>query len=758
MKPTVTAPARGDLETSDALRSHRGVWPLAGLLGGAAVGLCDAALASARLESASAATFASLALLGVPLFLCVGAIAGVMLQLALRAAGWSGAVARGLADQDRPGGLAAALLALLGLGVVLASVAPVLARAFEAQRPALAVLVVAAAMGLGVWLARWGHRRLRAFTLPGTWPTLAFTSAVLALLGHFVFREGGPLEAVDARPLAALGAGLLVTLASAAWLCAFAPRPRASGRRSPHRRRAVVAAGALVTLTSAGWSVGSLGGEAELRALSEGTLIGRGIDAARLLLRLDHTAGTSLRAWALSTPHSTPRPPPMTKGTRPATPQPVAPTATQTATQIATQIATPTVTQTATQGAPRAAALAAGAKPPHVVLITVDALRADHLGLYGYARATSPELDAFARSAAVFERAYSQEAKTKGSIPSLLTGRFPSSIRWGGRRYVPLHPSETTFVEGLLSAGYHTAGFVTHSYFLPQQGMARGFAHYDTSLVSTQPEVAFGRPSSAALTERVLAHLRRVPADRPFFVWAHYFDPHERYLKHEGFSRFGERAIDRYDGEIAYTDHHVGRLLRALRAHPEADNIVVVLTADHGEAFGEHGARFHGRTLYEEEIRVPLLVSGPGIRAGRVRTPVALVDVAPTLLSLVGLPASHEHQGRSLAPALRGEALPVVPIFSEILPEDRIGPRSAIVLGDHKLIFDERRNALLLFDLAVDPGERQSLLQRDPERARAMAAQLFTWRRGPDALAHPAPGGGSGSAADPRVLGASGLR
>jgi arylsulfatase A-like enzyme len=659
----------------------------AGLAGGLAAGVADLVAALVGPAPPDAAQVPELALSTLSLLTSAGFLVGWAARGAGLALGRARAeaIVRSIAGEPRGALCATFLAAAVALGGTLAVGWPLARVAFDRGSGGAAAVAAAVGLGAGALLFRRTRRLALRFTLPAPVPTLLAATAAASGVLAFLLREGGPLEALDGRPLWVALAGAISAFFAAAWL---------ARRRDPRRRPLLVAAAAGAALAGSGASVFVVAGEPEARGVMEGAPVtGLLLEGVRRSVSLDVGRPSALELLAKVAPAG---PPPgrALAGSAP----------------------------------PAATSTSAPARPPHLVLLTVDALRADRVGAYGCARPLTPALDALAARAVVFERAYSQESKTKGSIPSLLTSRYPSDIQWGGQRYVPLGDAEITIAEILLKAGYHTAAFVTHSYFLPKGRLDRGFAHYDTELVSTDPEIAFGRPSSAALADRVIEYLGRIPRGRPFFLWAHFFDPHHRYLRHPGFSRFGERASDRYDGEIAHTDHHLGRVLRALEAHPEAARIAVIVTADHGEAFGEHGRFFHGTTLYDEEIRVPFLLSVPGLAPRRETTPVGVIDVAPTLVDLAGFPPAPQHRGRSLLAAARGQPLDPRPVFAEILPEDRIGARSAVVHRSWKLVYDERRNALQLFNLREDPGERANRLRKDPLVASELAAILFQWR------------------------------
>jgi arylsulfatase A-like enzyme len=363
--------------------------------------------------------------------------------------------------------------------------------------------------------------------------------------------------------------------------------------------------------------------------------------------------------------------------------------------------------------------LPAVAPGANILIVTVDALRADHLGAYGYRRPTSPRLDALAEGAVTFERAYTSAPHTSFALASLFTG----------------HPAMTLAELGLLAArptladlatanGYHTAGFFTPAVFFVDghkfsQLDARSFGFQHARRDQLPEDVG-----AAQLTDQVLSHLDREAPQR-FLIWAHYFGPHEPYVEHpDDGEPFGRTALDRYDGEIRATDRHIGRLIDGVRRR--APQTIVVVTADHGEEFGEHGGAYHGTTLFDEQTRVPLLLSVPGVGGRRVDLPVSTTSVLPTLLGLTGIPGATVFDGADLSPWLVGPAagtsasgLP--PVFME-----NAGQR-AVLAGHEKLLCDNATDTCALFDLARDPAERADVALARPTRVEAMRGQLAGW-------------------------------
>jgi arylsulfatase A-like enzyme len=353
----------------------------------------------------------------------------------------------------------------------------------------------------------------------------------------------------------------------------------------------------------------------------------------------------------------------------------------------------------------------------NVLLITVDALRADHLGTYGYARPTSPNIDLLATESVLFERAYTSAPHTSFALTSLLTGQPAMSLSQND-----VLEGSPTLADVARVNGYHTAAFFTPAVFFVDGERFKTFEQRSFGFQSVFPD-QFPESSSASLqTEQVLSFLAKQAPER-FLAWIHYFAPHEPYLDHPEVSPpFGTTGLDRYDAEIRWTDLHLGRLVRSVRAlYPDT---IVVLTADHGEEFGEHGGAYHGTTLYDEQIRVPLIISVPGLEPRRIKSPVSTTSVLATVLDLTGIPARWEFDGVSLAPwiadASRAEGdLPVV--FAE-----NAGQRAAIS-GLDKLLCTRKPERCALFDVGSDAAELADTSLSRPEVFARLMSEMDGW-------------------------------
>jgi arylsulfatase A-like enzyme/Flp pilus assembly protein TadD len=370
-----------------------------------------------------------------------------------------------------------------------------------------------------------------------------------------------------------------------------------------------------------------------------------------------------------------------------------------------------------------------------VILVTLDTTRADRLGIYGHGGGLTPNLDRIGREGVVFEEAIAQVPLTLPSHASLFTGRYPSShgVRHNG--IYRLRESETTLAEHLSRLGYDTAGFAAAFVMNRGFGAEQGFAVYDdvpgNRYEGGQDQLYAAQRTAEEVNERVIRWLSEVPAGKRFFLWVHYYDPHDPYEPPES----PGRALrgEGYDREISYMDSCFGDLLRALEADDRLDRSVLVVAGDHGESLGQHGEKTHGIFLYEPSVRVPLIVRAPGlVPAGtRVSGPVELVDVAPTVLDWIGAPPLPAAQGRSLRPRIDGtdDGRGAVAHAESLMPRLEFGWSELRMVRDGRFKFVEapRRE---LYDLRHDPGEERDLAAFDPERAAEMGLTLEAWVRG----------------------------
>jgi arylsulfatase A-like enzyme/Tfp pilus assembly protein PilF len=371
---------------------------------------------------------------------------------------------------------------------------------------------------------------------------------------------------------------------------------------------------------------------------------------------------------------------------------------------------------------------------PNLLLVTIDTLRADRLGAYGYAGAVTPALDGLAARGVRFAAAQASSPLTGPSHATILTGRYPPVTGMRENVNFILDERRETLAQRLKAAGYATAGFVGAYPVAATFGFGRGFDVFDEGL-HANPGIGQGaeRPGNE-VADAAAAWLQRAPNDAPFFAWVHFYDPH---LPYAAPAPLGEQFRERpYDGEIAFTDTQVARLLAAVRAGGHEPDTVVVVTSDHGEGLGEHGEATHGLLLYETTLSVPLILAGPGVPAGRVpKARAGSADIVPTVLDLLGLPVPEGLPGRRLKPSFEGGKLPSEPLYSEAL-FGRLNCRWAALRGwtqgDWKLVDGGETE---LFDLASDPHETRNRAAAEPTRVAEMRTGL---RRAVEAMA---PGG-----------------
>lgn len=365
----------------------------------------------------------------------------------------------------------------------------------------------------------------------------------------------------------------------------------------------------------------------------------------------------------------------------------------------------------------------------NVFLITIDALRADHVGAYGYGRPTTPNIDRLAARGSRFDWAISPSPTTRRAIPALMSGRYASTLAFveGGKQKIwPPHLKRG--YHWMLGQGFEAAGYQTQAIlccttlFDRRMGVVEGIQHVDAEAARLRRKY-----HGDVLAKKVAQWMAtgRDPA-RPFFLWVHFIDAHNPYQRLPGAPDFGARPIDRYDGEIWYVDDKIGAMLKAVEDAGLKDDTVVVVTADHGDEFLEHGHLYHGRSVYNELLRIPLVIAAPGRKPAVVPGPVSLIDVGPTVLDLVGLPRPAGLNGRSLAAAVGGGgAIPDRMVLSELIADRNITRNLRAGLdGDWKIIWDLDANTYELYSLADDPGDRDDVRGSEAETFARMKAEL----------------------------------
>ena len=358
------------------------------------------------------------------------------------------------------------------------------------------------------------------------------------------------------------------------------------------------------------------------------------------------------------------------------------------------------------------------------MLVSIDTLRADHVGCYGAAGVATPQLDTIAARGVRFQAAFSPVPLTLPAHTTLMTGRDPPAHGVRHNSIYRLAPTVPTLAGELAAAGYATAAFVGARVLERRFGLDQGFAVYDDGVRGgARGPTGFAERPADQVVDAALAWLAEAP--ERFFLWVHLYDPHRPYEPPPGFAiAFASRP---YDGEIAFADAEIGRLLAAIRARFGDAGLLVVATADHGESLGEHGELTHGYSIYDATQHVPLLFAGPGLPAGRiVQAPVSLADVAPTLLALAGAGPLDGSTGRDLGPLLRGKDAPdtAAPVYLETLATQLdLGwsPLLALRTDRFKYVRAPRPE---LYDLAADPGETRDIAAALPDVAQRLDREL----------------------------------
>jgi arylsulfatase A-like enzyme/tetratricopeptide (TPR) repeat protein len=363
-----------------------------------------------------------------------------------------------------------------------------------------------------------------------------------------------------------------------------------------------------------------------------------------------------------------------------------------------------------------------GARRPNLLLVTIDTLRADHVGVYGASTARTPSLDALAARGTRFARAETAVPITGPAHATILTGLYPPLHGVRDNVVFALEPRHRTLAAYLQADGYRTAAFVGAYPVAAAFGFKQGFATWSEDFKESDVPGAGAQRPANEVVDAALGWLQH-PGSGPFFAWIHLYDPHAPYDPPEPYrTQFAGRL---YDGEIAFADAELGRVFDWLRSSGREADTVVAMLSDHGEALGEHGEVTHAVLLHEATLHVPLLLAGPGVPKGRVvEDRVATVDVLPTLLKLVGAGPGEGLNGRDLGPALRGERLRDEPLYAESV-FGRLNCRWSSLRSwtsdDWKLVQGSRTE---LFHLSDDPRETRDLSAEEAPRVERMKAAL----------------------------------
>jgi choline-sulfatase len=371
----------------------------------------------------------------------------------------------------------------------------------------------------------------------------------------------------------------------------------------------------------------------------------------------------------------------------------------------------------APSAAPSGAAQAAPAltglpKDMNVILLSIDSLRAD-MPWAGYPRPIAPRLTALEAKSVSYTRAYAVSSYTAMSLGGLLAGRYPSSLGRDGFFFGNYAKDSPFFPKLLQKSGVRTLGAQAHGYF-KSAGFENGFDAWELvpnlKWNNTTDENVSG-PQHEAIAERLLSD-PKLDTQR-FFAWFHFLDPHDQYMAHDadGIPPFGKGLRDKYDAEVLFTDQQVGKLLDFMAQKSWFSRTVIVITSDHGEAFGEHNQFSHGFELWENLVRVPLMFVIPGVPPRRIDTPRSAVDIAPTVLELMQTAQDPGFVGKSLVPEFLGQPAEPRDVICDLPMTSDNDRRRALIAGRKKLLSVSTDNYLRLYDLDADPTEDKPILK-----------------------------------------------
>ncbi len=364
-------------------------------------------------------------------------------------------------------------------------------------------------------------------------------------------------------------------------------------------------------------------------------------------------------------------------------------------------------------------------KKKNILLITIDALTPFHLDLYDYKRKTAPNLANFAQKSLLFNKAFSQGPNTRPAIASLITSKYVTEIYWSNKKhFIPLKQENLTFAEILKKEGYHTYGVLTHSYFLKKFGYNQGFDNWDMSLISTDGKVAFEQETAHKLYDKFRSIVKTMKKDEPNFIWLHFFDPHDSYVFRKEAKNYGSKTIDIYDNEINYTDIYLDKLFKFLKEKKLMDNFIIIITADHGEAFGSHGYVKHGRSVYNDQMWVPLIIKFPDIKPQIIEHEVAHIDIIPTVLDYLKINKYNDKlSGSSILEKIKNNKFP--PVYTLLFKKGK--NQYSITYKGYKLNYSEKQDIKKLFDLRNDMNEMHNIANEHPEIMYDLWNKLSRW-------------------------------
>ena len=403
------------------------------------------------------------------------------------------------------------------------------------------------------------------------------------------------------------------------------------------------------------------------------------------------------------------------------------------ATAVASAAPASSASAVASAAAPKPKKPSRPERPLNVIVLTIDSLRAD-MPWTGYERKIAPNLTKLAAESVVYTNGYSVSSYTAKSVGAMLTGRYPSTLYRTGWFFTGYSKANTFFTELLQEAGIRTMGGHAHMYFKRGKNLEQGFDVWEITPGITFDAQTDNHVTSEKMTKLAIEMLEaKENTSKQFFMWLHYMDPHDVYVKHKDAPDWGRKNRDRYDTEVFHTDKHVGLLLAWCEKQPWWKNTALIISSDHGEAFGEHKMYKHAFEVWEVLTRVPILVKAPGIEPRKIAERRSQIDIAPTVMDLMGQKLHDGFVGKSWVPELYG-AKPDVrePIVLDLPEDSHNPPRRAVIRGDWKLIVYGKGWKYALYNIKDDPGEEKDLSKTDKKQLETMKA-LFdsTWDKIP---------------------------
>lgn len=365
-------------------------------------------------------------------------------------------------------------------------------------------------------------------------------------------------------------------------------------------------------------------------------------------------------------------------------------------------------------------------KPLNVLLLTIDALRSD-MPWTTYEKPIAPNLTELAKQSVVYTKHRSVSSYTAQTVATMMTGKYASTLYRTGLFFTNYFDSNDWITETMQEKGVRTMAVHAHLYFDRAPGLKQGFDIYNMV-----PGLTWNAQTDESITSQkaipAMIELLKDPKNTKgqFFLWSHLMDPHDEYIKHEESPDFGKDNRGRFDSEVWYTDMWLGKLFEFCKKQPWWEHTAVIISADHGEAFGEHGMYKHAFEVWDVLTRVPLLVKTPGAEHKVIDEPRSHIDLAPTIMDLMKLPALEGFQGESLVPEIYSEEEPKSrePILLELAEDSNNPARRAIIEGDYKLIVFDTGWKKMLFNLEKDPGEETDLSSEMPEKVEELEKKL----------------------------------